>query len=418
MQYRRFSVIICLLLCVTCPSISSDFDHPTVQNYSVDVLSYNLRLGSQGFDGNYQFTTNQINIESAGHLLRMGSDIVKLRLNLKPDKYSTYSTLVEAASNHAEYTHLFNMPFRHYFFWTDSAMKNPDWWKKGPHAEREKETYMEMYGLTQYMLTHYSNSGKKFYFGNWEGDWLLMGTGNVPEKRNPSPEAIQGMAAWLNARQRAVDDAKRDTPHQNVDVFFYVEINRVRDAMRIQNSYTNRLVNTVLPYIKNLDYVSYSSYDAQTLNDAEFIKTMNYIESHICTNKNSQISGKRLFIGEYGFGGGKLPEEQLEPTRLYMMRALRWGVPFMLFWQVYNNEQNKHFCLIDEKGHDTSCFLLHKKSLARARQEVAHFKKKSGRLPTDLEYTPIILNVLEQQANKEANNPDLQTRNPSKKALK
>ncbi|MEI7946166.1 MAG: hypothetical protein WCJ02_05695 [bacterium] len=413
MQHIRPSTHICLLLLGTCLLLPANWGHAATQPFSSDVLSYNLRLGSQGFDGNYQFTTNKINIESARHLLRMGSDIVKLRLHPKPDKQSTYSTLVEAANNYPEYTRILDMPFRHYFFWTGSALKDGDWWKRGPHAEHEKETYTEMYELTKNMLTRYNNSGKKFYFGNWEGDWLLMGTGNTPEKRNPTQEAIEGMTAWLNARQSGVDDATRDTPHQNVAVFFYVEINRVRDAMRTQTACTNRLVNTVLPRIKNLDYVSYSSYDAQSLNDAEFVKTMNYIEAHICTNKNSKLSGKRLFIGEYGFGS-KTPEEQLEPTRTYMMRALRWGVPFMLFWQVYNNEPNRHFCLVDEQGADTPCFLLHADSLVRARREVAHFKEKLGRLPTDHEYTAILLNILEQQAN----NPHFQTRIPPQKTVK
>lgn len=414
MNLKRTSALIGLpllaLLPLLCPSSSIAADPP----YSPDVLSYNLRIGAQGFDGNYQFTTNAINIESAVHLLRMGSDIVKLRLYPKPDKQSTYRTLVEAANQYPEYTRLFAMPFRHYFFWTGSALKDGDWWKKGPHAEREQETYTEMYDLTKNMLTCYNNSGKTFYFGNWEGDWLLMGTGNTPEKRNPSPAAIDGMAAWLNARQRGVDDAKRDTPHQNVEVFFYVEINRVRDAMRSESLYTNRLVNTVLPRLSTLDYVSYSSYDAQQLSEPEFIKTMDYIAAHLCTNKASKISGRRIFIGEYGFGGGKLPDAQLEPTRMYMMRALKWGVPFMLFWQVYNNEPNKHFCLVDEKGQDTPCFLLHADSLARARRGVADFKEKHKRLPTDQEYTAMTLNILEQQAN----NPHFQTRIPPQKAVK
>lgn len=398
MQHRRSLIRLSVLLIATCPFISTYWSHAEESIYSADVLAYNLRIGSQGFDGNYQFTTNAINIESAGHLLRMGSDIVKLRLYPKPDKQSTYSTLVEAANNYPEYTRLFNMPFRHYFFWTGSALKDGDWWKKGANGEREKETYTEMYQLTRAMLTRYNNSGKTFYFGNWEGDWLLMGTGNTPEKRNPSPEAIDGMAAWLNARQRGVDDAKRDTPHQNVDVFFYVEINRVRDAMRHQSPYTNRLVNTVLPRVNNLDYVSYSSYDAQQLNEAEFVKTMDYIAAHMCTKKATKIQGSRVFIGEYGFGGGKSPDEQIEPTRAYMMRALKWGVPFMLFWQVYNNEMNKHYCLVDEKGNDTPCFLLHADSLACARRDVADFKEKHGKLPSDTEFTTILLTILEKQA--------------------
>ncbi len=167
--------------------------------------------------------------------------------------------------------------------------------------------------------------------------------------------------------------------------------------MRTQNAYTNRLVNTVLPRVNNLDYVSYSSYDAQSLNDAEFVKTMNYIEAHICTNKNSNISGKRLFIGEYGWGG-KTPSEQVEPTRAYMLRALKWGVPFMLFWQVYNNEPDKHFCLVDEKGQDTPCFRLHADSLSRARTAVGDFKEKHGKLPSDTEFTTILVSILEQQA--------------------
>jgi len=414
MNQKRTSALIGLPLLALLPLLSPSSSIAADPPYSPDVLAYNLRLGSQGFGGDYQFTTNAIYIENAEHLLRMGSDIVKLRLYPKPDKQSTYRTLVEAANQYPEYTYLFNMPFHHYFFWTGSALKDGDWWKKGPQAEREKETYAEMYDLTKNMLTRYNNSGKTFYFGNWEGDWLLMGTGNTPEKRNPSPAAIDGMAAWLNARQRGVDDAKRDTPHQNVDAFFYVEINRVRDAMRSESPYTNRLVNTVLPRLRTIDYVSYSSYDVQQLSEAEFIKTMDYISAHLSTNKAGKVSGRRVFIGEYGFGGGKLPEAQLEPTRTYMMRALKWGVPFMLFWQVYNNEPNKHFCLVDEKGQDTPCFLLHADSLARARRGVADFKEKHKRLPTDEEYTAMLLNTLEQQAN----NPHFQTRIPPQKTVK
>lgn len=360
-----------------------------------EVTTYNLRLGSQGFDGDYQFTTNRINLESAGQLLRMGSDIVKLRLYNHPDRQTTYPSLSEAILHHPEYQTLLQMPFHHYFFWTGSALKDGDWWKRGPHAEREKETYKEMYDLTQKMLTIYNNSSKKFYFGNWEGDWLLMGTGNTPEKRNPTTEAIEGMTAWLNARQRGIDDAKRDTAHTNVDVFFYVEVNRVRDAMRPNSPFTNRLVNTVLPRIRNLDYVSYSSYDAQRLDAADFEKTLNYIESQMCANKGPHISGKRLFIGEYGFGGSLVPKDQREPTRAYMIRALNWGTPFMLFWQVYNNEQGKHFCLIDEKGQDTPVFLLHKDYLARARKAVASFRQQNGRLPDDAEFKKMALEVLE-----------------------
>jgi len=57
-------------------------------------------------------------------------------------------------------------------------------------------------------------SGKTFYLGHWEGDGYL-----APWTTNPPPAAIQGMIDWLNNRQQAIDDAKRDTAFQDVNVF-------------------------------------------------------------------------------------------------------------------------------------------------------------------------------------------------------
>lgn len=177
------------------------------------------------------------------------------------------------------------------------------------------------------------------------------------------------MRSWLNARQQAVDDAKRATPHTNVDVFVYAEVNRVHDAMRDRPGSNVRLVNAVLPFVTNLDYVSYSSYDAQNLNEAELFKTLDYLEAHVPTNKASAIPGRRVFIGEYGFGGGgRPPEQQLAPhARLHRPRAAV-GAPFVLFWQVYNNEKGNFFCLIDQQGQRTPCYSLHRQYLREARQ--------------------------------------------------
>ena len=65
------------------------------------------------------------------------------------------------------------------------------------------------------------------------------------------------MIAWVNNRQKAVDDAKRDTLHREVQVYYYVEVNRVVDAMQGKT----RLTNDVLPKT-DVDFVSYSSYDS------------------------------------------------------------------------------------------------------------------------------------------------------------
>jgi hypothetical protein len=358
--------------------------------------AYNVRLGSQAFGTLYKFSTNDVVLEQAERLLAMGSDIVKF--SIEPGKRrKELGTLTACVQANPNYLRLFDMPFRHYFAWTSVAGHNSGgYWRKGPDAAAEKIERDEMYEFTRWLLTRYNGTGKKFYLGNWEGDWLLLGTAQHGAN-NPAPEAVAGMRAWLNARQQGIDDAKRATPHTNVDVFCYAEVNRVRDAMANKPGRNIRLVNAVLPFVTNLDYVSYSSYDMQNLKEPEMVKTLDYVAAHLATNKAAAIPGRRVFIGEYGFGGGGRTPDQQEPlTRAYLVRLLRWGVPFALFWQVYNNEKGNHFCLIDPAGKPTPCYHLHQRFIAAAKQKVAEFKRTRGRLPTDAEFAALAVPLLEQ----------------------
>jgi hypothetical protein len=85
----------------------------------------------------------------------------------------------------------------------------------------------------------------------------------------------------------------------------------------------------------------------------------------------------------------------LEPTRAYLARLLRWGVPFALFWQVYNNEEGDYFCLIDAHGKPTPCYEFFRGYLSAARLRVADFKRSHGRLPTDAEFKALALPLIE-----------------------
>ena len=362
------------------------------------VAAYNLRFGSQAFGTLYKFSTNDVVVEEADRLVAMGSDIVKFSLG--PDKNrKKFKTLTACVQANPVCLKLFDMPFRHYFAWTSVAGHDSQhYWHKGPNADEDRIEYKEMFEFTRWLLTHYNGSGKKFYLGNWEGDWLLLGTGQHGTN-NPTPEAIAGMRGWLNARQQAIDDAKRATPHANVDVFCYAEVNRVRDAMANKPGRNIRLVNGVLPFVTNLDYVSYSSYDMQNLKEPEMVRTLDYVVAHMPTNKAAVIQGRRVFIGEFGFGDKKHPpDQQLELTRAYFARLLRWGVPFALFWQVYNNEPGNYFCLIDAHGKPTPCHHLLQQYLAGARQRVADFKRQHNRLPIDDEFAALALPLLEPPA--------------------
>jgi len=189
--------------------------------------------------------------------------------------------------------------------------------------------YRELYDLTRYLREAYSSTGKVFFLGNWEMDNHLTHS----RKKEPSPELLAKVAAWVERRQQAVDDAKRDTPGSAVQVYYYLEVNLVWDAIAGRP----RAANLVLPAI-HVDYVSYSAYDS-LLPDPEqqLLQALDYLQSQL--QPKDRLSGKRVFIGEYGFPADRYsPREQDELSRRVMRTGLSWGCPFVLYWEMYNNE--------------------------------------------------------------------------------
>ena len=116
-------------------------------------------------------------------------------------------------------------------------------------GSEQAQDYREVYDLTRYLLTNYDNSGREFFLGHWEGDGYLS-VNNW--STNPSPAVVTAMIAWLNNRQKAVDDARNATAHTNVNVYNYAEVNRVRDAMLNGPNNNIRAINAVIPYVTNL----------------------------------------------------------------------------------------------------------------------------------------------------------------------
>lgn len=110
--------------------------------------------------------------------------------------------------------------------------------------------YTEVYDAACYLLQTYS--GKEFIIKNWEGDWQLL-TGFDPGFDIPSYRAERFIAFW-GARQRAIHDAKRDTPSTST-VKYCMEFNRVLD------DYGIRMHRDVMPHLKP-DMVGWSAYEA------------------------------------------------------------------------------------------------------------------------------------------------------------
>jgi hypothetical protein len=379
---------------------------PAANLSNPQVDAYNMRVGTETFAALYTFTTNTALVETAQAITNMGSDAIKLYLGSDtagqsgvtlPSDVTNLLTLVRDEPN---YHQVLNMPFRHFVMWAYPLENSDNWWANGYNATQGAKDYQEMYNLTQYLLTNYNNSGKTFYLGHWEGDGYLEVNGWTT---NPSMTTVQGMIGWLNNRQKAVDDAKAATTYTNVQVYNYAECNRVQDAIKNGTNNNVRVINYVVPYVTNLDYLSYSSYDSQNLSNAELYSTLNYMEAKLPTNKVAMVPGPRMWIGEYGWG--YLPTSQQEPmNRAYIQRLLGWNsngncLPFILFWEMYSNYNANgatNFCLINYLDQKVPAWYLQNYFYNDARLLAAQYLETNGQLPTDTEFSSMTMPLLNQ----------------------
>jgi hypothetical protein len=175
------------------------------------------------------------------------------------------------------------------------------------------------------------------------------------------------MSQWFNVRQQAVDDARADTPHEDVQVYHYAELNL--PVMGMEEKPT--ISHSILPFL-NVDYVSYSCYDViyPNFSDTAGLKTalhevLDYIEKQL--PPRAGIKGKRVFIGEYGFALKYCEGEQQQKilSRSFLKSAISWGCPFVLYWSFYCNEKQQDgsyngFWMIDNNDVKQPVYFQHK----------------------------------------------------------
>ena len=343
--------------------------------------TYNYVLGTQAIGAAYHFTSESPLVEQARAIAVMGSNTVKFTLAI--DKGETVEpkpvSLVDVVRRVPSVKAVLGMPFARYLLWAYPISADANRFAK----DSLPDEYREMYDLTRYLLQTYRRTGKSFYVGNWEGDWHLL---HLKPDYQPTPAEVENLVAWTAIRQKAVADARRATGQDGVHVYYYLEVNRVVDAMQGKT----RLTNSVLPKV-NVDYVSYSAYDSLG-GDAEtdLKHALDYIESQL--PPKPEIPGKRVFVGEYGYPAiDHSPEKQDELSRAVMRACLSWGCPFALYWEIYNNEVTpdgvqRGFWLIDKVGVKQPVYHTMARFYAKARAYVSNFRKSHGRVPTREEF--------------------------------
>ena len=151
-------------------------------------------------------------------------------------------------------------------------------------------------------------------------------------------------------------------------------------------------------YLKQPWTWSYSSYDTAS-DPVKFKAALNYIGSKLLPKP--AITGRRVFVGEYGFSADKYtPEKQDEMTRQVIKSALEWGCPLVLYWEMYNNEvedgKQRGFWMIDDKGIKQPVYYTHQEFYKWMRKFVAESVTKTGRKPTYDEFRVTAVQFLNQ----------------------
>lgn len=380
-----------------------------------DILhDYNYVIGTQTVGAKYKFTKKTNLVETACEIANMGSNLLKMSMSprywwenydIPHDKKITSLELLAQEKSMKEVLSM--KEFKYYQIWAyefSQYTQEPEGQKidkyqikfiDGLDDNEAEMVYKEIYNLAKHLLTTYSGTGKVFYLGNWEGDWHLRW--DYDRKKDVNPTAIEGMTRWVNVRQKAVDDAKHKVKHHDVELYYYIEVNLSDIAIKGKDC----VINSILPNI-NTDFVSFSSYTAtnppknEKAMDKMLTEHLNYIESKIKPKEG--IEGKRLFIGEYGWNTANYSLEEINQRAKWVMKtALRWGCPFILFWEMYNNElmedgKNRGYWLIDENGNKTPLYYTHKKFYKEGKKFVSDFYDKNHRTPSTEEFTKAAAN--------------------------
>ncbi len=289
-------------------------------------------IGSSHVAGLYNFTGNDFLSEGADLILAMGSRVGKFWFTPTYERdypvnheWPDVCSMVELAKS-AYFTQLFGKPFSTFILEAfppdlDDCSCSQGLSDKAADYHRES-----MYEISKYLLETYSGTGKTFILQNWEMDWALT---DPDFKKEPDPKTIDGIIAWLAARQEGVEKARKEANYENVQVAHAAEVNLVLRA--IDGKVT--APNDILPHT-NCDLYSYSSYDATVFHPERLSEALDYL----CEKApSSELYGeKNIYIGEYGAPENET--EQFNLTKTTTETALDWGVKYLVYWQTYCNE--------------------------------------------------------------------------------
>ncbi len=372
------------------------------------IAEHNFIIGTQTVGAKYKFTDQSMLVETARAIQDMGSNTLKFSMhprycteNYNLPKNDNIKSLKDLATMEPSMKEVLHMDFKYYHIWAYGfseytpepvGEKNDTTQIKfiGGYSDHyAKSLYKELYDFTSYLLNEFKGTGKVFYLGHWEGDWHLRW--HYDRTKDVDPKTLEGMIKWEKIRQKAVDDARKNNPASDVLVYNYIEVNLVRKGIEEPGSTT--VTNAVVPAV-NPDYVSYSSYDATNPYHTEkelktrLSQSLDYIESFL-KPKPGLPAGKRVWIGEYGNPSAKYSDDLQDERSKWIIKAgLEWGTPFILYWEMYNNEINPKsneqvgYWMINDKGKKQKIYHTHAAFYKESKTYLSKYYQKHKVFPS------------------------------------
>jgi hypothetical protein len=218
-----------------------------------------------------------------------------------------------------------------------------NWNISGPlfTAGQLDNTYREFYDLTRYLIDKYRGSNKNFILQTVnEMDWTLLppdSLGFPDKKKDPVERRLDNAVSYWNTIQDAIDAARRDASPVGVGVFQGCEINHV---LKVLQGHGEAAVSKLVPRTR-CDLYGYSAYDTGFGKASTFIKALNYIEEKARKGDARSVepfSKKRVYISELGYREKSNQFFRLTNMVKNMDEALKWGVPVINLWTLFDNE--------------------------------------------------------------------------------
>ena len=194
----------------------------------------------------------------------------------------------------------------------------------------------DIYDLAVYLLKTYKSRDITFIIKNWEGDWVLRGTGVRSDVWMANDEAfrmrrIKNFVEWARIRQEAVTQARNDVQDTKAKIYYAIEVNLVMEAMRGITCLSNKL----LPEVE-LDMVSWSSYDGMS-DPRNLFQGIEYLRKQ--HRPTPYMKGEKyVFIGEAGIAEREVKYDISQRWDGFFGVIFALNVPVVINWELYCNE--------------------------------------------------------------------------------